>query len=212
MKTICINQCTQEDLEWLPGVGPATAKKVIEARPIQDIGALQGLIPPSAWLKIQEAGVEFAFEDGQPEEPPKGVLQLAKLSDEQIEALKEKWAETYGALAIISEPPIVMQQESQPITLRRVMPGQQLKSGASYICIWNMRWGPQGEAVTPRDSAVQVEVETKLLQYSVGIQFAHYAPSVRVRTHSYGPIPLVLFEIIEETQNGTDNEGNGEGD
>jgi hypothetical protein len=111
------------------------------------------------------------------------------------------------------QPPITLLQEPQPLTLRRVMPGQALKQGATYICIWNMRFGPQGEAVTPRDTAVQVEVETKLLEYNVGIQFAHYAPSVRVRTNSYGPIPLVLFEIIpEETQDATDSEGDEEGD
>lgn len=212
MKTIQINQCTQEDLEWLPGVGSATARKVIEARPVKDIGELQELIPPSAWLKVQEAGVEFAFDDRKPEQTSRrGVLELGELSEEQIEALKEKWAETYGALATISESPITLLQEPQPLILRRVMPGQELRPGASYICIWNMRWGPGGEAYVPRDVAVQAEVETKLKQYDIGIQFAHYAASVRVTTNSYGPIPLVLFEIIEETQD-ADSEGDEGGD
>jgi len=213
MKIIQINQCTQEDLEWLPGVGPATAKKVIEARPVQDIGELQELIPPSAWLKVQEAGAEFGFGDGESKEAPKGVLELGKssLSEEEIKALRETWAETYGAL-IPGEPPITLLQEPRPLTLRRVMPGQELRPGASYICIWNMQWGPGGEAYVPRDAAVQVEVETKLKQYNIDIQFSHYAASVRVQTDSYGPVPLVLFEIIEEEIQNADSEGRGAGD
>jgi len=98
MKTIQINQCTQEELEWLPGVGPATAKKIIEARPIEAKTALEQIVPPSAWLKIEKAEVEFAFgTDGEePEEaPPPPVVEKAP-----------------------PEPPIIL-QEPEPMTLRR---------------------------------------------------------------------------------------------
>ena len=196
MKTIQINQCTQEDLEWLPGVGAATAKKIIEARPIEAKTDLEQVVPPSAWLKIQEAGVEFEFGGGKPEEP----------TLEEVEAALEK------ALTPI-QAPITLLQEPMPLTLRRVMPGQELKAGASYMCIWNVAWGPGGEAFLPADAPTQAEIGAWFQAHNMDIQFAHYGASVRVHTKNRGPVPLVLFEIIpEETQDATDSEGDERGD
>lgn len=194
MKTIQINTCTQEDLEWLPGVGAATAKKIIEARPIEARKDLEQVVPPSAWLKIQEAAVEFAFEDGKPEEP----------TLEEVEAALAK------ALTPV-QPPITLLQEPQPLTLRRVMPGQELKAEASYLCVWNVCWGPGGEAFMPADEPTQAEIQAWFQAHNMDIRFAHYGASVRVHTTNRGPVPLVLFEIIEEIQD-ADNEGSEEGD
>ena len=180
MKTIQINQCTQEELEWLPGVGQATAKKIIEARPIEAQTQLEQIVPPSAWLKIEQAGVEFAFGTGgeEPGEAP------------PPEPVVEK---------VPSEPPIVL-QEPEPMTLRRILPGQELTKGASYICIWNMRWAPDGQAVTPADAPIQKEITEQLATYGISIAFVHYGASVRVHTPSRGRVPLVLFEIIRDTE------------
>ena len=212
MKTIQINQCTQEELEWLPGVGPATAKKIVEARPIEEETELEQIVPPSAWLKIQEAGVEFEFGDGvlKDAEAQAGILKLveAKLSEEEIATLKERWKEAWIAstpspwqgIPVLSEPPITLLQEPEPLTLRRVLPGQALKAGASYLCIWNMRWAPDGQAVTPADAPIQKEITEQLAKYGISIAFVHYGASVRVHTPSRGRVPLVLFEIIRDTE------------
>ena len=195
MKTIQINQCTQEDLEWLPGVGAATAKKIIEARPIEAKTDLEQIVPPSAWLKIQEAGVEFGFGDGAGDEAP---------TVEELEAALTK------ALTPV-QPPITLLQEPRPLTLRRVMPGQELKSGASYMCIWNVAWGPGGETFLPADAPTQAEIAGWFENHGMNIRFAHYGASVRVRTKNRGLVPLVLFEIIEEIKD-ADSEGDEEGD
>jgi len=159
MKTIQINTCTQEELEWLPGVGPATARKIVEARPIEAETELELIVPPSAWLKIQEAEVEFAFgTDG--EEP----------SDE-ASTIEELEAALTGTLIPVA-PPIIL-QEPEPMTLRRVLPGQELKAGADYLCIWNMRWAADGQAHIPADVPTQVEIETQLKKYDISIGFAH---------------------------------------
>lgn len=156
MKTIQINQCTQEDLEWLPGVGAATAEKIIEARPIEARTDLEQVVPPSAWLKIQDAAVEFDFSDGRPDEP----------TLEEVEAALEK------ALTPV-QPPVTLLQEPQPLTLRRVMPGQELKPGASYLCIWNVTWGPGGEAYLPADVPTQAEIQAWFEAHNMDIQFAY---------------------------------------
>jgi len=204
---IQINQCSLEDIKRLPGVGPATAQKLVEARPIADLAQLEQLVPPSAWLKLQEAGVEFGFDmPGNVIEVPEGeslVLNTRQgLSDVTVKAAPPN-------------PPIILQgQAQQPMTLRRVLPGQQLRQGAKYLCIWNMRWGPAGEATRPQDAAIQIEVESHLKKWDISIMFAHYAASVRVGTDSYGQVPVLLFEVIEETRNEaeTDIAGVGQGD
>lgn len=227
MKTIQINTCTQEELEWLPGVGPATAKKIIEARPIEAKTELEQIVPPSAWLKIQEAEVEFAFEDGtlKDADGEVGILELAEaeLSEEEIAILKERWEEAWAASApppgqsipILFEPPIIL-QEPEPLTLRRVLPGQELKSGAEYLCIWNMRWAPDGQAVMPADAPTQLEIEGWFNEHNMSVAFAHYGASVRLYTRNRGLVPLVLFEIIKEIEDAEedkgDRQGNGQGD
>lgn len=198
MKTIQINQCTQEELEWLPGVGPATAKKIIEARPIEAKTALEQIVPPSAWLKIEGASVEFDFgaDGAEPEAAP-----------------------TPEPVVVKAEPAIIL-QEPEPITLRRILAGQELTRGGSLFCIWNMRWAPDGQAVTPADAPIQKEITEQLAKYDISIAFAHYGASVRVHTPSRGLVPLVLFEIIkdntEEADNGEESTGNhqrdGQGD
>ena len=219
MKTIQINQCTQEELEWLPGVGAKTAEKVIKARPVKDVGELQQLIPPSAWLKIQEADVEFAFGTDEEEAAPTaefaenleqlaGLLNLGHLSEEEATAFRKRWLEqslqlaeaaSWKEIPILSEPPLIL-QEPEPMTLRRVLPGQELKAGAEYVCIWNMRWAPDGQAVTPADAPIQKEITEQLAKYGISIAFVHYGASVRVHTPSRGRVPLVLFEIIRDTE------------
>lgn len=192
---IQVNQCAQEELEWLPGVGAKTARKIIAARPVKDTAQLEQLIPPSAWLKIQEAGAEFGFEE--------------KADGDEHLTVEKLEAALTAALTPV-EPPITLLQKPQALTLRRVMPGQALQRDSNYLCLWNVRWGPAGEAVRPQDAAIQVEIETKLRQHGVGVMFAHYAASVRVATDSYGQVPVLLFEIILE-ETGDDNEAKSDG-
>jgi len=215
MKTIQINTCTQEELEWLPGVGVKTAKKIVEARPIEAVTELEQIVPPSAWLKIQEAEVEFAFGDGKPKEPLKSVPKLDEFSENEIKFYKEVLAEGY--VAAMSEPLVILLQEPEPMTLRRVLPGQELKQEADYLCIWNMRWAADGQAHIPADAPTQVEIETWFKDHHMGLTFAHYGASVQLYTRNRGLVPLVLFEIIKETENAEeDTEGNrqrdGQGD
>ena len=246
MKTIEINRCTQEELEWLPGVGPATAEKIIKARPIEAVTELEQLVPPSAWLKIQEAEAEFAFGvDGEEplteeekalmsEERQKMVeaLQAAleipgNLTADKVVQIKAKWQELWPEISwseipilkgLPEEPPIIL-QEPEPMTLRRVLPGQELKVGAEYLCIWNMQWGPDGQAVMPTDAPTQLEIEGWFNEHDMGITFAHYGASVRLYTRNRGLVPLVLFEIVKEKEEAEDAEEetgnhqrNGQGD
>jgi len=104
------------------------------------------------------------------------------------------------------------------MTLRRILPGQALKKdvGAEYLCPWNMRWAPDGQARVPADAAIQKEITEQLAKYDIGIKFAHYGASVRVHTVSRGLVPLVLFEIIkektEEADHGEEDTRNHQGD
>ena len=205
---IQINTCSLEDIKRLPGVGPATAQKVIEARPIADLAQLEQLVPPSAWLKLQEAKVEFGFgAPGNVIEVPEGESLVLNTGDSLSNVTIK---------AAPPNPPIILQGAQQPMTLRRVLPGQQLRQGAKYLCVWNMQWGPAGEAVRPQDVAIQIEVESHLKKWGISIMFAHYAASVRVGTDSYGQVPVLLFEVIEETRNeaetATDIARAGQGD
>lgn len=188
MKTLNVNEAPQEELEKLPGVGRATAEKIIKARPIADLAALEELIPPSAWLKIEEAGATFAFGDDaetvkQGPEEPRGDAQTAQ--------------------PIVVAEPVVKMYNPDPVTLRRLMPGQELREGEEYFCLWNMRHGPHGEAWVPEDQPVQVEVETWFKAHNMVIKFAHYGPSVRVGTPNRGLVNLVLFEVIKEEKDDT---------
>jgi len=100
------------------------------------------------------------------------------------------------------------------MTLRRIVPGQELKAGTDYLCIWNMRWSADGQAHVPADVPVQVEIETWFKAHYMGIAFAHYGASVQLYTRNRGPVPLVLFEIIKETeeaQDASETEGNRQG-
>lgn len=199
-----VNQVTLEELQALPGVGPATAEKLVKARPIMGAEQLEELIPPSAWLKIQEQGVEFAFGDD---------------ADRDTAKTDNRGAQPTGDAPIIREvvapQPVIKMQGAQEMVLRRLMPGQQLRQGAEYMCLWNIRLGPQNEAWSPEDPAKQVSVEKWFNDRGMGIKFAHYGPSVQVQgIPGLGLVNLVLFEIIreEENENGKPDSRNEGGD
>lgn len=178
MDVMQINLCSQEQLEWLPGIGPATAKKIIEARPFETVTDLERIVPPSAWLKIQEAGIEFTFgTDGE-------------------ETLSDKPAEV---VVVEAEPQLtVISDDAPPMTLRRVMPGGQLKPNGHYLCLWNVCWFPDGQAVGPNDALLQSQVAGKLRdRHNITVRFAHYGASVVVVIGG-APKPLVMFEVIQE--------------
>ncbi len=52
---IDLNSATQAELEALPGIGPARASAIIEARPLASVDDLtdRGLVPPSVWEGIR---------------------------------------------------------------------------------------------------------------------------------------------------------------
>ena len=200
-----VNEASQEELEALPGVGPATAEKLMKARPIADGKELEGIIPPSAWLKIQEEGVEFAY--GGPAEndnqgpQPEGDARIAAGPAPQF--------------PVTAAEPVIKMRGPQPMVLKRLLPGQRLRAGAEHICLWNMRFGPQNEAWIPEDAAREVateewfnnEVRNKV--GSMAIKFAHWGPSVQIQSiPGLGLVNLLLFEIIKEEG---DEDGNGSG-
>lgn len=52
---IDLNTATPAELETLPGIGPARARGIVEARPIADVDELveRGLVPASVWEQIR---------------------------------------------------------------------------------------------------------------------------------------------------------------
>lgn len=195
-----VNEASQEELEALPGVGSATAEKLMKARPIADGKELEGIIPPSAWLKIREEGVEFAFgeADGDP-------------ADDEVAEPRPKGKTVREDVA---PEPIVKMHDPDPVSMRRLMPGQELKAGAEYMCVWNAKHGPHGEAWVPEDAPVQAEIEGWFLSKGMSVKFAHYGPSIRLGTANRGMVNLVLFEIIkkqEEIKREEDKDGDGNG-
>jgi len=198
-----VNEASQEELEALPGVGPATAEKLMKARPIADGKQLEELIPPSAWLKIQEEGVEFAFGAADRDPPDNDVRGPQPKGDAQI---------------VVGREPVIKMEGPQPVVLKRLIPGQRLRAGAEYVCLWNMRFGPQNEAWIPEDAAREMETEkwfNNEVRNKVGpmaIKFAHWGPSVQIQSiPGLGVVNLLLFEIIKKEKSGSD-EGNEEGD
>jgi len=188
-----VNEATQEELEALPGVGPATAEKLMKARPVADAKELERLLPPSAWLKIQEKGMEFVF-GGDPAiaAAPPAALEVTPVA--------------------IPEPVIKM-HDPNPVEMRRLVPGRELKAGAEYLCIWNTSHGPHGEAWVPEDQPVQQEIATWFETKGMTLKFAHYGPSIRLGTSSRGMVNLVLFEIVKkEDITNADGQGHKEGD
>lgn len=178
MDRIQVNQVAGDALEWLPGIGPATAKKIMDARPIKTVVELEQIIPPSAWLKIQDAGLEFGF-------------------DADIETPAA--AETEVVVVVGAEPELtIVSEDAPPMTLRRVMPGGQLKTNGRYLCLWNVCWFPDGQAVGPNDDLLQSQVAGRLRnRHNITVQFAHYGASVVVDVGG-APKPLVMFEVVQE--------------
>jgi len=259
-----VNEASQEELESLPGVGPATAEKLMKARPIADRKELEGVIPPSAWLKIQEEGVEFAFGAADRDPPdnevrgpqPEGEFKKFRKRPVVVEAYRTgemlaietlegtmtanpgDWIirgvkgelypckpDIFGATYTpvgdgipISEP-VVKTEGPQPMVLKRLMPGQRLRAGAEYVCLWNMRFGPQNEAWIPEDAPREVATEewfNNEVRNKVGpmaIKFAHWGPSVQIQSiPGLGVVNLLLFEIIKEEKKVNGNGSrNGEG-
>lgn len=182
MDRIQVNQVVGDVLEWLPGIGPATAKKIIEARPIETAAELEQIIPPSAWLKIQDAGLEFGFD-----------------ADIETPAPAETEVVVVGA-----EPELtIVGEDAPPMTLRRVMPGGQLKTNGHYLCVWNVCWFPDGQAVGPNDANLQSQIAGRLRdRHGIVIEFAHYGASVVVEAGG-APKPLVMFEVVQEEGDGS---------
>lgn len=48
---VAINQATEDQLQKIQGVGVAVAKKIVEAQPIEDVGALLDIAPKVPWVK-----------------------------------------------------------------------------------------------------------------------------------------------------------------
>lgn len=185
-----INTATEKEIEkGLPGVGSKTAAKIVKARPIRDVEDLMRVVPPSAMLQIEKAGVGIEFD------LPKPVEETSQPPDE-VEPVVEPQA-----------PPVTIDE----MRLRRVLPGERLKedSGVTYLCVWNMRWAPDLSPHLPMDDAVQAEITQKFQGYGVKVAFAHHAPSITMSTVSRGVMPLVLFEVLEKEGEENGNESGG---
>jgi len=194
MKRLNVNEVGIEELKQLPGIGPATAEKIVKARPIESEAELERIVPPSAWLKLTEGqDLVFVFKEGDP-------------SDENKPEAQPSMGEPSVPVQP-AQPVMKMVSVPETIAVRRVMSGEQLSPGSEYLCVWNMRHGPQGEAWFPADNAVQTELETWFLQKGMTIKFAHYGPSVKVGTRARGLVNLVLFEILKEKTDGETDEG-----
>ena len=57
-----LNTATEKELMAIPKVGMATAKKIVEARPLLDLGSAIEVAPDVAWMMVAIDGQKVKFE------------------------------------------------------------------------------------------------------------------------------------------------------
>ena len=120
-KKVNLNTASEKELEDLPGVGPATAKKIVDGRPYSSVDDLARAGVPAATIdKIRSqvtvgkgAKSEKATKTEKPAKPEKATASKADATDAKTSQAKPAHEEKTGSKSAASKAPVDLNTASQ---------------------------------------------------------------------------------------------------